>query len=185
MTFTRTTLQRLRALNLGQEMEDAILAIFEEATLSKPKKKGCAADRQERGTRLADNWVLPDEWRKWALNIGLRPFEVDREARQLHRWALNAKGDKGIKLRWDLTWQNWCEKTLKDAGRQPMVVNGTGPAAPAEGPQTFTDATWRAIAKRYKATGLWNPSYGPSPDCMDCLMPDELISAEVSHGSVR
>jgi hypothetical protein len=175
MTFTSTTIRKLRALNLEQHIFDAVLLIFEEAKEAKPKKKGCAADRHARGTRLADDWVLPAEWRQWALNIGLRPFEVDREARGFHRWALNAKGDKGIKLRWDLTWQNWCERMLKDAGRQPMVVNGAGPAAPAEGPETFTDATWRAIAKRYKQTGHWNPEWGSSPDRMDCKMPDAYL----------
>lgn len=175
MTFTRTTLQRLRALNLGQEIEDKILEIFEEANLSKPRKKGDKADRQERGTRLAEDWALPAEWRAWALQIGLQPFEVDREARKFHRWALNAKGDKGIKLRWDLTWQNWCEKMLSDAGRQPLAVNGTAPAAPAGGPETFTDATWRAIAKRVKSGATWNPAWGPPPDRMDCQMPDGYL----------
>lgn len=176
MTFTTTTIKKLRALNLEQHTFDAVLEIFEEARESKPKKKGGAADRQERGTRLTDGWVLPAEWRKWALDIGLRPFEVDREARGFLRWALNAKGDKGIKLRWDLTWQNWCERMLKDVGRQPMVVDGAGPSAPtAEGPQAFTDATWRAIAKRVKAGTPWNPEWGPPPNRMDCYMPAGLL----------
>jgi hypothetical protein len=175
MTFTSTTIRKLRALNLDQDIFDKVLEIFEDAKEAKPKKKGGAADRQERGTRLGDNWVLPAEWRQWALNIGLRPFEVDREARGFHRWALNARGDKGIKLRWDLTWQNWCEKTLKDAGRQPIVVNGAGPLPEKEGPQTFTDATWQAIAKRYKTTGQWNPAWGASPEMMDCLMPERYL----------
>lgn len=175
MTFTSKTIKALRALNLDQATFDAILLIFEEAKEAKTKKKGGAADRQERGTRLAEGWTLPAEWRQWALNIGLRPGEVDREARGFLRWALNAKGDKGIKLRWDLTWQNWCERTLKDLGREPMVVNGAGPVAPAEGPETFTDATWRAIAKRYKSSGQWNPSWGPPPDRMDCKMPEAYL----------
>lgn len=175
MTFTTTTLRKLRGLGLDQATFDAVLEIFEDAQQSKPKKKGCAADRQERGTRLAEDWTLPTEWRQWALDIGLRPFEVDREARKFHRWALNAKGDKGIKLRWDLTWQNWCERMLSDAGRQPMVVNGTAPAALSEGPETFTDATWAAIAKRIKGGAPWNPEWGPPPGRMDCKMPEAYL----------
>jgi len=175
MTFTRTTLQRLRALNLGQEIEDAILAIFEEATLSKPKKKGGAADRAERATRLPDDWVMPEEWKQWALGIGLHPREVVREAISFKNYWSNCAGAKGMKLKWDLTWQTWCRRMLERAGRQPIEPDTPGGAAPAEGPQTFTDATWRAIAKRIKAGAQWNPEWGPPPGRMDCLMPDQYL----------
>ena len=45
MTFTSTTIRKLRALGLDQETFDKVLEIFEEAKESKPKKKGGAADR--------------------------------------------------------------------------------------------------------------------------------------------
>jgi len=175
MMFTSTTIRKLRALGLDQEVFDKVLEIFEEATLSKPKKKGCAADRQERATRLPDDWVLPEDWKQWALRIGLQPREVQREATSFKNYWLNCAGPKGMKLKWDLTWQTWCRRMLERAGRQPIEPDAISAAAPAEGPQTFTDATWRAIAKRIKAGAQWNPAWGPGPERMDCLMPDGLL----------
>lgn len=176
MTFTSTTIKKLRALGLDQETFDAVLLIFEEAKEAKPKKKGNAADREMRATRLPDDWVLPTEWKEWALRIGLQPREVVREAAGFKSYWLNCAGGKGLKLRWELTWQVWCRRTLERAGRQPIEPETPGGAVPlAEGPDAFTDATWRAIAKRYKSGAPWNPEWGPPPDRMDCKMPDAYL----------
>lgn len=175
MTFTTTTLRKLRALGLDQATFDAVLEIFEDAQQSKPKKKGCAADRAERATRLPEDWVLPDDLKQWAIGIGLQPREVVREAISFKSYWLNCAGPKGMKLKWGLTWQTWCRRMLERAGRQPIEPDPTGGAAPAEGPEAFTDATWAAIAKRYKATGQWNPAWGAGPDKMDCKMPEAYL----------
>jgi hypothetical protein len=179
MTFTTTTLKALRALGLGDEMNDKILAIFEEARESKPKKKGDSADRQARGTRLADDWVLPTEYSEAAMRMGLRANEITREAVKFKNYWVNQPGQKGVKLRWGQTWDNWCMSTLERAGRQPILAcaASSGSGGPSgEGPETFTDATWRAIAKRYKATGQWNSAgWGPPPGRMDCKMPDAYL----------
>lgn len=172
MTFTTSTLRKLRALNLGQDIEDQILAIFEEAR--EAKKKGCAADRKERGTRLPGDWNLPTAWREWALGIGLRHHEINREATKFKNYWLNAAGIKGIKLKWDLTWQNWCLGMLERAGRQPIEPETPGGAAPPEGPQTFTDATWQAIMVRYANGAQWNPLWGPEPGKRGCRVPDKF-----------
>jgi hypothetical protein len=176
MTFTSTTIRKLRALNLDQDTFDKVLEIFEEAREAKPKKKGCAADRQDRATRLPDDWALPEDWKQWALRIGLQPREVVREAISFKSYWLNCAGEKGRKLVWKLTWQTWCRRMLERAGRQPIEPDAISAAVPVEGPQTFTDATWRAIAKRYQSTGQWNASsWGPSPEMMDCLMPERYL----------
>jgi len=176
MTFTSTTIRKLRALGLDQETFDKVLEIFEEAKESKPKKKGGAADRAERATRLPADWVLSEEMKKWALDIGLQPREVTREAIAFKNYWLNCAGPKGLKLRWDLTWQTWCRRMLERAGRQPIEVDpGGAPPAPASGPETFTDATWAAIAKRVKAGAPWNPEWGPGPDRIDCRMPEQYL----------
>lgn len=176
MTFTSTTIRKLRELGLPQEQFDAVLAIFEEATLSKPKKKGCAADRQERGTRLPADWALPAEYREWALAVGLRGDEVAREAEKFRNYWRAQPGVKGIKLDWRGTFRNWCISTLERAGR-PIITppDGNGDAPMPEGPQSFSDDTWRAIAKRYKSTGTWNLDYGPEPGRMDCIMPANFL----------
>lgn len=176
MTFTRATLTKLRALNLPQETADAILEIFEEAQLSKPKKKGCVADRVARGTRLPDDWILPTEWRQWAISLGMRPNEVDREARGFKSYWLNVVGAKGLKLKWDLTWQTWCRRTLERWGRPMNDPETAKPEVSTTGPEHFTDSTWRAIARRYKSSGQWNSDeWGPPPGRMDCQMPVEYL----------
>lgn len=179
MTFTRATLTKLRALNLPQETEDAILEIFEEAQLSKPKKKGCAEDRAVRGSRLPEDWVLPAEWREWALAVGLRPNEVSREADKFRNYWLAQPNGKGVKLAWRGTWRNWCYSTLERAGRPVLTPPGANDAgaggASQDGPEAFTDATWRAIAKRVKGGASWRDEWGPGPDRIDCKMPVEYL----------
>jgi hypothetical protein len=176
MTFTSTTIRKLRALGLDQDTFDRVLEIFEEAKEAKPKKKGSAADRQERATRLPDDWALPEEWKQWALRIGLQPREVVREAISFKNYWSNCVGAKGMKLKWDLTWQTWCRRMLERSGRQPIEPDSNGGAAVPEGPQTFTDATWQAVARRYKSTGQWNRDWGPGPGEPGCRMPDKFRS---------
>lgn len=173
MTFTVTTIRKLRALGLDQATTDAVLEIFEEARESKPKKGG-VADRAARGMRLQDDWALPAEWRQWAITLGLRPNEADREARNFKSYWLNCVGAKGIKLKWDLTWQTWCRRTLERLGRPMNDPDGT-PGAASGGPGAFDGATWSAISKRFKAGAPWSPDWGPPPGRMDCQMPAEYL----------
>lgn len=178
MTFTTTTLRKLRALGLDDATFDAVLEIFEDAQQSKPKKKGGADDRAARGTRLPEDWRLPPELQKYALDIGLKPREVQIEERKFRDYWIQQPGQKGIKITWAGTWRNWCLSMLERAGRAPILPesgpNGSGGVS--EGPETFTDATWAAIAKRFKATGQWNStSWGPEPGRMDCQMPETFL----------
>lgn len=175
MTFTVTTMRKLRALGLDEPTVDKVLEIFEEARLSKPAKKGCGADRAARGERLTSNWTLPDEWRQWAISIGLRPNEIAREVEKFRNYWTSQAGAKGIKLDWKGTFRNWCISTLERAGRPVLTPSEGGVAEVTEGPATFTDATWQAIAKRYRSGGGWNPSWGPEPGRMDCQMPVEYL----------
>lgn len=175
MTFTGATIRKLRALNLPQETFDAVLEIFESARES--KKKGSAGDRVARGTRLAEDWVLPKAWGDWGLSAGLRRDEVLREATKFKNYWLNATGVKGIKLRWDLTWQNWCMSALERLGRSPVKPHY---AAGGAEQKDYSEETWEAIARRYKTTGNWNPAWGPAPNEVGCMMPDKFKGRYVS-----
>jgi len=175
MTFTSTTIRKLRALNLEQDIFDRVLQIFEEAKEAKPKKKGSAADRVERGTRLPDDWNLPLEYRQWAQSIGLGSYEINREATKFKNYWLNQANGKGIKLRWDLTWQNWCLGMLERAGRQPIQPTTHYSVGMIEQDE-YSDETWQAIARRYKTTGNWNAGWGPGPGEPGCRMPDKYKS---------
>lgn len=170
MTFTSTTIKELRALGLGDELNDKILEIFERANVKKPKK---AAGAAERGTRLAEDWVLPAEWRDLAIGLGLRGNEVDREAMKIKNWSMSSPN--GAKVKWKQTWQNWCISMLERAGRPVLTPAEAGGGAVAAGPESFTSETWYAIAKRVKGGAPWNAEWGPPPNRMDCLMPAGLL----------
>ena len=63
-------------------------------------------EKSQRGSRLANNWILPDEWEYWANKE--RP---DLNAKQVFDqfkdyWCAKA-GKDAIKLDWQATWRNW------------------------------------------------------------------------------
>ena len=110
MTFTSTTIRKLRALGLDQDTFDKVLEIFEEARESKPKKKGCAADRQERATRLPDDWVLPDDWRAFVFEQDAN-LNADEIASVFRDYWVAKPGAAGRKLDWEATWRNWVRRS--------------------------------------------------------------------------
>lgn len=180
MTFTSTTIRKLRALNLEETIFEKVLEIFEEA--KEVKKKGSAADRKERGTRLPADWVLPKSWGDWSLSIGMHRSEIVREATKFKNYWLNAAGAKGIKLKWDLTWQNWCLGMLERAGREVIQAKVHFPAGGLEQDQ-YSSETWEAIVRRFKSTGNWNPGWGPSPSEIGCKMPARFLSLCTSQAN--
>lgn len=79
------------------------------ATSSPPAQKTKSEKPKKNGTRLPDDWVMPDDWVQWA-RINQAAWSADdvaREAAKFRNHFLSAPGARGVKLRWDLTWQNW------------------------------------------------------------------------------
>jgi len=172
MTLTATTIRKLRALNLSDDVFDKVLEIIEDAK-TKPPKKGDTADRSTRGTRLPSNWVLPRSWGEYALAQGLRDHEVRREADNFKDYWLGLAGAKGIKLDWEATWRGWVRRTAERLGRAPILV----PSAPAAAdPATFSHETWQAIVRAWRRTDQWKPEHGPAPGTKGCLCPIILLS---------
>ena len=170
MTLTRATIIALRAIGLTTEQFDAVMEIFERSAQKQPKK-GDKADREARGTRLPEDWRLPPELQKYALDIGLTPREVAVEERKFRDYWIQQPGAKGVKLTWSATWRNWCLSMMERAGRPPKIAV----TLPVAGPEAFDAPTWRAIAANYKRTGQWPETAGPPPGRMDCQMPDAYL----------
>lgn len=80
----------------------------------------------KRGTRLPENWTLPDEWRGWALaNFRITINEAAHEARTFANYWQAAPGAKARKLDWYKTWQNWCSRAFSKRVRpQPLPQSG-------------------------------------------------------------
>lgn len=61
---------------------------------------------RSRGSRLPQNWQLPDDWRTWAQ--GERPdLDVPRVAAQFADHWRAKPGKDGRKADWQATWRNW------------------------------------------------------------------------------
>lgn len=63
-----------------------------------------------KGTRLPDDWTLPDQWRTFAIGQGLSPQAITREADIFADYWRSIPGAKAVKLDWFATWRNWIRK---------------------------------------------------------------------------
>lgn len=173
MTLTSTTIRKLRALNLSDEVFDKVLEIIEEAK-AKPAKKGDAKDRAQRATRLPPDWKLPMSWGQYALQQGLREYEVRREADNFRDYWLGKAGKDATKLDWEATWRTWARRSAERLGRAPLTPAPSTAAANAPG--TFTRETWQAIVRSWRRTDQWKPEFGPAPGMKGCLVPGDILS---------
>ncbi len=71
-----------------------------------------------RGSRLPNDWQLPELWQTWALrNTRLSRSQVAREAERFRDHWLAQPGQRGTKVDWFATWRNWCRKAEDDMAR--------------------------------------------------------------------
>ena len=62
--------------------------------------------KQQRGSRLAQDWFLPKPWGEWAQTE--RPdLNIRQTADQFRDYWIAQAGQKGVKLDWAATWRNW------------------------------------------------------------------------------
>lgn len=98
---------------------------------SQSKKREAKAS-PKKGTRLPDDWTLPDECRAWAISKQMPEFVVLREAEKFRDFWRSRAGQTAVKLDWAATWRNWCRNWLE-----------RNPTAKVEDEQT---ARWNRIA---------------------------------------
>jgi hypothetical protein len=80
----------------------------------------------KRGSRLPQNWTLPDVWREWAeINFSPDRAVIAREADSFRDYWISQPGQRGVKLDWEATWRNWCRKAHVPATRvqRPSAEN--------------------------------------------------------------
>lgn len=178
MALTTTAIKRLRNIQppLSQEQLDAVLEVLETATLKKPKK-GDAADRKERGTRLPADWVLPRSWGLDALEMGATEREIRTEAPRFKDFWLAKSGATAIKLDWRGTWRNWMRSTIERRGGTPRPLSD-GPIDPKtpSGPTAISHETWAAVMRTYRRTNSWPLDLGPMPGRPGCRVPADLLT---------
>jgi hypothetical protein len=77
-----------------------------------PQKQGSLA---KRATRLAEDWVLPVEWRADALEAELPESLISLEAEKMRDWSRSAKN--GAKIDWHAAWRNWAREAASRLAR--------------------------------------------------------------------
>ncbi len=70
-------------------------------------------------TRLASDWVVPQEWIDIATKIGLTEEQARHEAESIRDWSLSAPG--GAKLDWLAAWRNWVRRRAGDGPRASAI----------------------------------------------------------------
>jgi len=80
------------------------LNLKEEEVFAKPSKP-------QKGTRLKEDWWIPDEWGQWAVKeFGWSVDKVVSVSEVFKDHWLSATGSKGVKNNWEATWRNWCRR---------------------------------------------------------------------------
>lgn len=88
----------------------------------------------QRGSRLANDWILPDEWEYWA-NKERPDLNAKQVADQFKDFWCAKPGKDGVKLDWQATWRNWVrnQKAIKpnfaDIGRVTVPPSNEPDAA--------------------------------------------------------
>ena len=76
----------------------------------KPITTNHIKEKQQRGSRLAQDWFLSKAMGDWATQE--RPdLDVRQVAEQFKDYWVAQAGQKGVKLDWDATWRNWVRNT--------------------------------------------------------------------------
>jgi len=76
---------------------------------------------------LPDDWVLPDEWARWARESH-KGVDVKTEAERFRDYWIAQPGQKGVKLDWFATWRNWIRRAAERIPRGQQRVLREFPA---------------------------------------------------------
>jgi uncharacterized protein YdaU (DUF1376 family) len=69
---------------------------------------------RKQGSRLPDDWELPDKCREWAIAQGCT--RVQAEVDKFRDYWRSVPGAKGRKADWEATWRNWIRKAMENMG---------------------------------------------------------------------
>jgi hypothetical protein len=98
------------------------VTVTETETVTKTEKK------EQRGSRLASDWVLSKSWGDWATNE--RPdLDIRRTADDFRDYWHSVAGSKGIKLDWQATWRVWVRGQRAPATKLADVARQTVPSS--------------------------------------------------------
>ena len=83
-------------------------------------------EKTQRGSRLANDWVLPNEWEYWA-NKERPDLNALQVADQFKDFWCAKPGKDGLKLDWAATWRNWVRNQKSPKMNPADIVRVTVP----------------------------------------------------------
>lgn len=78
---------------------------------------GGQKNAQAKGTRLPEDWELPQAWRQWAIDETPN-IDPDREAAKFRDYWVGKSGAGATKKDWQATWRNWCRNAEERHGKK-------------------------------------------------------------------
>lgn len=115
-----------------------------------PKEEKKEKVKVVRGSRLADDWTLPDDWRDWAAKKFPHAGEsaIAYEAEKFGTYWSGESGQRASKVNWQAAWRNWC---LKGLAAKPHV---NGHVSPWEQERERKHAATRALLAQFETSGV-------------------------------
>lgn len=107
---------------------------FGESPLSLKASPSVSKKKVKLGTRLADDWVLPIEWREWCLESGMFSESIERTALQFKNYWLSTTSND-TKKDWRRTWQNWC---MRDSNNRHLSFKESYGVSPSSNTDSTT-----------------------------------------------
>ncbi len=80
---------------------------------------GARLPRVRRGTRIPDDWIMPQAYREWVqAHCGLTNTQIETERIKFYNYWSAKSGKDATKLDWFKTWQNWILRAEEYAKNQ-------------------------------------------------------------------
>lgn len=112
---------------------DGDVGVDEQEQGASPAAPPTAGAKAKTGTRLPDDWRLPEAWAAWAR--AKRPdLDITEQGEKFADHWRATPGAKGRKTDWEATWRNWIRNERAGQPKPPSSVPSGKPKGPSETP---------------------------------------------------
>ncbi len=100
--------------------KDSIQEVKQDPPVGPPKPIAEPKVLRSRGSRLSNDWQLPDDWKAWTRTNFPTSTEaaVTEEADKFRDYWTAKAGQGASKLDWQATWRNWCRTAFAPGKRR-------------------------------------------------------------------
>lgn len=84
--------------------------------------------KTQRGSRLPTDWVLPEDWKKWA-EVERPDLNAQKVGDSFKDFWISKPGAGGTKLDWQATWRNWVRSQKQERPAFADIARVTVPSS--------------------------------------------------------